>query len=72
LPIVIPNENQKIEIENLVSKIKKDKNDDNVAKLNIEIFKLYSLTRDEIDFILSKCREKNLISAINRNLSYAL
>ena len=72
LPIVIPNENQKIEIENLVSKIKKDKNDDNVAKLNIEIFKLYSLTRDEIDFILSKCREKNLISAINRNLNYAL
>lgn len=72
LPIVLPNENQKIKIENLVSKIKKDNDDDDVAKLNIEVFKLYRLTRDEIDFILSKSREKNLISAINRNLNYAL
>lgn len=72
LPIVIPNENQKIEIENLVEKIRENKNNDNVAKLNIEIFKLYRLTKDEIKFILSKYKEEGLINTINENLNYAL
>ena len=72
LPIVVPNENQKIEIENLVEKIRENKNNDNVAKLNIEIFKLYRLTKDEIKFILSKYKEEGLINTINENLNYAL
>lgn len=72
LPIVIPNKNQKTKIENLVKKINISKNNNDVAKLNIEIFKLYQLTKDEIKFILSKYKEENLISSINKNLNYAL
>jgi Alw26I/Eco31I/Esp3I family type II restriction m6 adenine DNA methyltransferase len=72
LPIVVPSENQKTKIENLVSKIRIDKNDEDVAELNIEIFKLYRLTGDEIKFVLSKYRKENLISVINKNLNYAL
>ncbi|MFH1745026.1 MAG: hypothetical protein ABH881_02565 [bacterium] len=72
LPIVIPNENQKTKIENLVSKIKNKKNDDDVAELNIEIFKLYRLTKDEINFVLSKYRKENLITTINKSLNYAI
>ncbi len=72
LPIAIPNKNQRNKIENLVYKIRKNKNDDNVAKLNIEIFKLYRLTKDEIKFILSRYKKENLINTINENLNYAL
>lgn len=72
LPIVIPNNNQKIEIENLVKKIRKNKNEKDIAKLNIEIFKLYQLTKDEIRFILGKYKQEQLINTINENLNYAL
>ncbi len=72
LPIAIPNENQKIKIENLVDKIRKSKNDNDVARLNLEIFKLYRLKKDEIRFILSRYKEENLISTINKSLNYAL
>ena len=72
LPIVIPSEDQKTEIENLVKKIRKNKNEEDIAKLNIEIFKLYQLTKDEIRFILGKYKEEQLINTINENLNYAL
>ncbi len=72
LPIAIPDEKQKIKIEKLVNKIKEEKKDEDVAKLNLEIFKLYKLTKDEINFVLSKYREGSLISAINKNVNYAI
>jgi Alw26I/Eco31I/Esp3I family type II restriction m6 adenine DNA methyltransferase len=72
LPIAVPDKKQKIKIESLVSKIKKGKKDEDVAELNLEIFKLYQLTKDEINFILSKYQEGNLISTINKNINYAI
>lgn len=72
LPIAVPDEKQKTKIESLVSKIKKERKDKDVAELNLEIFKLYQLTKDEINFILSKYQKGSLISAINKNVNYAI
>ena len=72
LPIAVPDEKQKTKIENLVGKIKKEKKDEDVAELNLEIFKLYQLTKNEINFILSKYQEGNLINTINKNVNYAI
>jgi adenine-specific DNA-methyltransferase len=72
LPIAVPSEKQKNRIEALVGRIKKEKKDEDVAKLNLEIFKLYKLTKDEISFILSKYQEGSLISTINKKVNYAI
>lgn len=72
LPIAVPNNNQKIKIEKLVKKIRKNKNDADIARLNVEVFKLYQLTKDEIKFILSRYKHGELINNINKNLNYAL
>ena len=78
LPIAIPDEKQKTRIESLVGKItkypegEKEKKDEDVAELNLEIFKLYQLTKGEINFILSKYQEGSLISTINKNVNYAI
>jgi adenine-specific DNA-methyltransferase len=72
LPIVIPNNEQKINIENLVKKIEIKKDIADIAKLNMEIFKLYQLTKKEIAFILGKYKEEGIINIIKENLNYAL
>jgi Alw26I/Eco31I/Esp3I family type II restriction m6 adenine DNA methyltransferase len=72
LPIAIPNEEQKINIETLVKKIEVKKEPADVAKLNMEIFKLYQLTKKEIAFILGKYKEEGIINIIKENLNYAI
>ena len=72
LPIVIPTTHQKNIIEKLVEKIRKNKSNEDLAKLNIEVFKLYDLNRDEADYILSKCQDMNLTKSISKTLNYAI
>lgn len=72
LPIAIPDEEQKRSIETLVRKIEIKKEPADVAKLNMEIFKLYQLTKKEISFILGKYKEEGIINIIKENLNYAI
>ena len=74
LPIVIPTQAEKKEIEELVKLIKKDKNQDNLFKLNTLVFNLYGLTKEETNYVLGKhektvdsfmVRENNLFNYAN-------
>jgi Alw26I/Eco31I/Esp3I family type II restriction m6 adenine DNA methyltransferase len=54
LPIVIPSSSEKKEIEKLVYSIKEKRTNDDVYKLNMKVFDLYGLDKEEIDYILGK------------------
>ncbi|MDD5696532.1 MAG: TaqI-like C-terminal specificity domain-containing protein [Candidatus Pacebacteria bacterium] len=54
LPIVIPSASQKKEIEKLVYAIKEKKDRNKIYELNMEVFKLYGLNDEEIDYVLDK------------------
>ncbi|MFA5393819.1 MAG: TaqI-like C-terminal specificity domain-containing protein [Candidatus Ratteibacteria bacterium] len=54
LPIVIPTKQNKKEIEELVSSIKSSNNTNDIYKLNMKVFELYGLEKDEINYVLGK------------------
>lgn len=54
LPIVIPSTSDRQEIENLVHNIKNKNSTSDVYKLNMKVFDLYGLSKEEIDYILGK------------------
>jgi Alw26I/Eco31I/Esp3I family type II restriction m6 adenine DNA methyltransferase len=54
LPIVIPSISDKKEVEKLVSLIKDSDDKENVYKLNMKIFELYGLNKEEINYVLGK------------------
>ncbi len=54
LPIVIPSSSEKKEIEKLVYSVKEKRTNDDVYKLNIKVFDLYGLDKEEINYILGK------------------
>lgn len=54
LPIVIPSASDKQEIEDLVHNIKNKSSTSDVYKLNMRVFELYGLSKEEIDYILGK------------------
>lgn len=53
LPIVIPSEKDRKNIEKIVESIKND-HKENILKLNMEVFKLYGLTKMEKNYIIKK------------------
>lgn len=54
LPIAIPSISEKSEIEKMVSLIKNSDNIENVYNLNMRVFELYGLSREESDYVLGK------------------
>lgn len=72
LPIAIPNSEQKETIEKLVQDNQKLPNIMCVARLNLEIFKLYQLDETEILYILDKYNDCALTENIKDNFVYAL
>lgn len=64
LPIFLPNNNQLKEINKIVKTIKDNNDIKNLAKLNIEIFKLYGITKKEVGYILKKYAKNNLTKLI--------
>ena len=54
LPIALPSIVDKKEIEKLVSSIKKSNNSENIYDLNMKVFNLYGLDKEEIDYVLGK------------------
>ncbi len=64
LPIVIPNKKDKKEVEKLVLRIREENDLNAVYELNMKIFDLYGLTKEEIDYVLGK-HEKTVRSILN-------
>lgn len=62
LPIVIPSISDRKEIEKLVSLIKNSDDRENVYKLNMKIFEMYGLNKEEMNYVLGK--HEKLIGSI--------
>jgi len=62
LPIVIPSISDRKEIEKLVSLIKNGDDRENVYKLNMKVFEMYGLNKEEMNYVLGK--HEKLISSI--------
>ena len=68
MPIVIPTQKEKEEIEQFVSLIKKGKRPKIVHDLNKKVFDLYGLSKEEKDYILGKHRKTiNSIFTLKNN-----
>ena len=63
LPIVIPSSSDKKEVENLVYRIKENRSPNDIYSLNIKVFNLYGLEKDEINYILGK--HQKLIASLS-------
>jgi Alw26I/Eco31I/Esp3I family type II restriction m6 adenine DNA methyltransferase len=72
LPIVVPSAAGKKDIEDLVYTIKEKGNKENIYKLNMEVFHLYGLNNEEINYVLGKHKKTTelLFSFRNKQLSY--
>lgn len=62
LPIVIPSISDRKEIEKLVSLIKNSDDRENVYKLNMKVFEMYGLNKEEMNYVLGK--HEKLIGSI--------
>ncbi|MCC6323768.1 Eco57I restriction-modification methylase domain-containing protein [Candidatus Nomurabacteria bacterium] len=62
LPIAIPSISDKKEIEKLVYLIKDNGDRENVYKLNMKVFELYGLNKEEINYVLGK--HEKLVSSV--------
>ena len=71
LPIIIPDNKKVNKILNTIKRINSGLGDyeKNVAILNLEIFKLYKLTKKEVEYILSKYKTSDIIKFIMKNYS---
>ena len=72
LPIVVPSAAEKKEVENLVCAIKEKGNKENIYKLNMEVFHLYGLNNEEINYVLGKHKKMTelFFGFRNKQLSY--
>ncbi|MFA5113741.1 MAG: TaqI-like C-terminal specificity domain-containing protein [Candidatus Margulisiibacteriota bacterium] len=69
LPIAITENGQKAQIEDLIDKITSNNSIKDVALLNICVFNLYKLNRNEMLYVLSSFKQDQLISTIKQELN---